>query len=86
MNVRGTIGSMANFSFKQLHKDKKTRARIGEIHTTHGIIHTPAFVPVGTQATVKSLTPEELNTIGVQSAGDGLRGIPDIFTKAEYFQ
>lgn len=57
---------MADFSFRQLQKDKKTRARTGEIHTPHGIIQTPAFVPVGTQATVKSLTPEELNTIGVQ--------------------
>lgn len=57
---------MQSFSFKQLHKDKKTRARVGEITTRHGIIRTPAFVPVGTQATVKSLTPEELNTLGVQ--------------------
>ncbi len=57
---------MGEFSFKQIHKDKKTRARVGVIHTAHGDIQTPAFVPVGTQATVKSLTPEELNTIGVQ--------------------
>jgi queuine tRNA-ribosyltransferase len=57
---------MAHFSFKQLRKDTKTRARTGVIHTTHGDIQTPAFVPVGTQATVKSLTPEELNTIAVQ--------------------
>ncbi len=57
---------MGKFSFKQIHKDKKTRARTGVIHTVHGDIKTPAFVPVGTQATVKSLTPEELNTLGVQ--------------------
>ncbi len=63
---RAKIGDMAVFSFRQLHKDKKTQARTGEIHTPHGIIQTPAFVPVGTQATVKSLTPEELDTIGVQ--------------------
>lgn len=36
------------------------------ISTSHGVIHTPAFVPVGTQATVKSLTPEELQLIGVE--------------------
>ncbi len=36
------------------------------IHTPHGVIETPAFVPVGTQATVKSLTPEELDALGVQ--------------------
>ncbi|MCX6791930.1 MAG: tRNA guanosine(34) transglycosylase Tgt [Candidatus Gottesmanbacteria bacterium] len=57
---------MADFSFKQFQKDKKTRARTGVIHTPHGDIQTPAFVPVGTQAPVKSLTPEELNTLGVQ--------------------
>jgi queuine tRNA-ribosyltransferase len=57
---------MIDFSFKQLRKDKKTRARVGEITTPHGIIQTPAFVPCGTQGTVKSLTPEELNTLGVQ--------------------
>ena len=43
-----------------------TRARVGEITTPHGIIHTPAFVPVGTQASVKSLTPEELGELGVE--------------------
>lgn len=57
---------MKNFGFKVLHVDKKSKARIGIIHTPHGDIHTPAFVPVGTQATVKSLTPDELNTLGVE--------------------
>ena len=57
---------MRDFSFTQLHKDKKTQARTGVIHTPHGDIRTPAFVPCGTQATVKSLTPDELDTIGVQ--------------------
>jgi len=54
------------FGFKETHKDLKTNARTGIIHTPHGDIETPAFVPVGTQATVKSLTPEELRTLGVQ--------------------
>ena len=52
------------FGFKVLHKDKKIRARVGEIHTPHGIIKTPAFVPVGTQASIKSLTPEEIKESG----------------------
>lgn len=57
---------MQTFSFRQLQKDKMTQARTGVIRTAHGEIESPAFVPVGTQATVKSLTPEELNTLGVQ--------------------
>ncbi len=57
---------MHKFAFKLLHQDKSTRARIGEIHTPHGVIETPAFVPVGTQATVKSLTPDDLESLGVE--------------------
>lgn len=53
------------FTFKVTARDKQTGARIGVIRTPHGEIRTPAFVPVGTQGTVKSLTPEELNTLGV---------------------
>ena len=54
------------FSFQVEIKDKKTRARVGVIHTPHGDIETPAFVPVGTQGSVKSLSPDELYTLGVQ--------------------
>ncbi len=57
---------MSHFEFKRFYQDKRTLARLGEIKTPHGTIATPAFVPVGTQATVKTLTPEELNTLGVQ--------------------
>jgi len=46
--------------FRLLANDNKTEARCGEITTNHGKIPTPAFMPVGTQATVKSLTPEQL--------------------------
>ena len=42
------------------------RARSGIIKTPHGEIHTPVFMPVGTQATVKTLTPEDLEEIGVE--------------------
>ncbi|MGA6925731.1 MAG: tRNA guanosine(34) transglycosylase Tgt [Desulfosarcina sp.] len=41
-------------------------ARAGELHTAHGKIQTPVFMPVGTQATVKALTPEELEAAGAQ--------------------
>ena len=47
-------------SYELLHECKQTGARRGVIHTPHGDIQTPVFMPVGTQATVKSLTPEEL--------------------------
>ncbi len=57
---------MKSFSFDVQHQDTKTRARLGVIHTPHGDIETPAFVPVGTQATVKSLTPDELSALGVK--------------------
>lgn len=38
----------------------KTDARLGRIYTEHGIIDTPCFMPVGTQATVKAMTPRDL--------------------------
>ena len=47
-------------TYELLHKDKNSGARRGVIHTPHGDIQTPVFMPVGTQATVKSLTPEDL--------------------------
>lgn len=50
--------------FKILHKDKK--ARTGVLETPHGVIETPSFVPVGTQATVKAMPPKSLQEIGVQ--------------------
>ncbi len=54
-------------TYELLHKCKQTGARRGIIHTPHGDIQTPVFMPVGTQATVKSLTPEDLkNEVGAQ--------------------
>ena len=47
-------------TYELLHECKQTGARRGIIHTPHGDINTPVFMPVGTQATVKSMTPEEL--------------------------
>ena len=50
--------------FTILQKDGK--ARVGQLFTPHGVIETPNFNPVGTQATVKALTPKQLKEIGVQ--------------------
>ncbi|MBW2108495.1 MAG: tRNA guanosine(34) transglycosylase Tgt [Deltaproteobacteria bacterium] len=54
------------FSFEILKRDTDTRARLGRIQTAHGPVDTPVFMPVGTQATVKAVTPEELDDLGVQ--------------------
>lgn len=40
--------------------EKNTKARLGKLHTNHGVVDTPMFMPVGTRATVKTLSPEEL--------------------------
>lgn len=47
-------------TFDLLHEDRASLGRVGIIHTPHGDVPTPAFCPVGTQATVKSLSPREL--------------------------
>lgn len=52
--------------FEITHRDKNSRARTGIIHTDHGDIETPVFMPVGTQATVKSLDTRDLESLGAQ--------------------
>ena len=54
------------FEFELLHVCKQTGARRGRLHTPHGVIETPVFMPVGTQASVKTMTPEELKECGSQ--------------------
>ncbi|MBR6822145.1 MAG: tRNA guanosine(34) transglycosylase Tgt [Clostridia bacterium] len=54
------------FEFEIVKEDKKTRARAGILHTPHGDIETPIFMPVGTRATVKALTPEQVEEAGAQ--------------------
>ena len=54
------------FSYELLHEDKNSGARLGVIHTPHGDVYTPMFMPVGTLATVKYISPEELYEIGSQ--------------------
>ncbi len=50
--------------FKVLHKEGK--ARVGRLETSHGIVETPRFNPVGTQASVKAILPKDLKEIGVE--------------------
>ncbi len=52
--------------FELLTKDPKTRARRGRLHTAHGTVETPVFMPVGTQATVKAMMPEQLRDLEVE--------------------
>jgi len=52
--------------FKLIHQEKKSKARLGKLTTVHGIIDTPCFMPVGTQGTVKTLSPQELKHSGAQ--------------------
>lgn len=53
-------------NFRVLHRDKASAARLGSLKTTHGTIETPIFMPVGTNATVKAMTPEALNSVNAQ--------------------
>src|SRR2546429_9723443 len=59
--------SSGSFSFAIDAECSDTWARAGTIHTPHGTVRTPIFMPVGTQATVKSVSPEELRAAGAQS-------------------
>jgi queuine tRNA-ribosyltransferase len=54
------------FYFERLYQSKKSRARVGRIHTPHGIIETPNFVPVATNASLKGLDSTIANTLGIQ--------------------
>lgn len=57
---------MENNIFTPLETSSQSLARNGLLQTSHGIIETPIFMPVGTQATVKTMTPEELKTCDAQ--------------------
>jgi len=54
----------SRFSFDLLGGDGRCAARLGRVHTAHGVIDTPVFMPVGTLGTVKGLTPAQLEEIG----------------------
>ncbi|SER85032.1 tRNA guanosine(34) transglycosylase Tgt [Psychrobacillus sp. OK032] len=51
---------MSAITYELIKKDKQTGARLGIVHTPHGSFETPTFMPVGTQATVKTMAPEEI--------------------------
>ena len=51
-------------TFEITHIDRNSGARTGILHTPHGDVETPMFMPVGTQATVKFISPEELYDMG----------------------
>jgi queuine tRNA-ribosyltransferase len=57
---------MSYFKYEVIKECKQSGARIGKFTTPHGVIETPVFMPVGTQATVKSLTPENLKALNAQ--------------------
>ncbi|MCK5661257.1 MAG: tRNA-guanine transglycosylase, partial [Methanosarcinales archaeon] len=52
--------------FELTHRDTTTAARRGKLTTAHGIVDTPAFMPVATKATVKTLTPDDLYNSNVE--------------------
>ena len=52
--------------FKIIKKNNKNELRVGKLRTPHGIINTPCFMPIGTRAAVKNLTPDELEKIGAE--------------------
>ncbi|WP_019132512.1 tRNA guanosine(34) transglycosylase Tgt [Peptoniphilus obesi] len=54
------------FKYELIKKSNECNARLGKIYTDHGEIETPIFMPVGTRATVKTMTPDELKDIGSQ--------------------
>lgn len=54
------------FRFEPIYQSKKSNARVGKIHTPHGIIDTPSFVAVGTNATLKALDSKTVDNIGLQ--------------------
>lgn len=57
----------SQFSFDITHRSQNSLARTGIITTAHGQIETPAFIPVGTKATVKSVLPESMKELGSQA-------------------
>ena len=57
---------MTKFQFDLLQTDDRSKARRGRLQTRRGVIETPVFMPVGTQATVKTLEPCEVSSTGAQ--------------------
>ncbi|MDY6851941.1 MAG: tRNA guanosine(34) transglycosylase Tgt, partial [Thermodesulfobacteriota bacterium] len=60
------VAGKRSFKFKILARDTDTRARAGELTTGHGVIPTPAFMPVGTKGSVKAMGPDDLAGVGAR--------------------
>ena len=56
---------MSAFQFDVRYQDPNSLARLGRLSTAHGVVDTPTFVPVGTQASVKTLKPADLDALGI---------------------
>ncbi len=52
--------------YRLIHNDKSCNARLGKLETSHGVVNTPIFMPVGTQATVKALSNDEVKECGAE--------------------
>ncbi len=59
---------MSNYPvyYEHIHTCKQSGARLGRVHTPHGSFMTPAFMPVGTQATIKGMSPDEVESMGAR--------------------
>lgn len=57
---------MKNFTYELIHQSKRSRARVGRIHTPHGVINTPNFVAVGTNGTLKGLDSKIAQEMGLE--------------------
>jgi len=63
LKVKG-VETVSAIRYELIKTCKQTGARLGRLHTPHGTFETPLFMPVGTQASVKAMSPEELKEIG----------------------
>lgn len=66
MHFKTATDNLYTLKFCLEHTDSNSKARTGKIETDHGVIETPVFMPVGTQATVKAVSQRELEEIGSQ--------------------
>ncbi len=64
--LENLVKNQPKFSYEVIKQDAKTGARAGILHTPHGDIETPIYMPVGTQATVKGIFPRDLKEAGAQ--------------------
>ena len=61
---REESSDIMKIEYNLIKQDKNTKARLGTIKTNYGVVYTPMFMPVGTKATVKGLSPEEVKETG----------------------